>query len=45
MAVLLQDPLALRTTLARSKVLELLAGLFLFCPAYKLFGFNTCPTR
>jgi hypothetical protein len=26
-------------------VVPLLTGLFKFCPAYKLFGFNTCPTK
>jgi len=26
-------------------VVPLLTGLFKFCLAYKLFGFNTCPTK
>jgi hypothetical protein len=26
-------------------VVPLLTGLFKFCPAYKLFGFNTCPPK
>lgn len=26
-------------------VVPLVTGLFRFCPAYKLFGFNTCPGK
>lgn len=26
-------------------LVPLLTGVFKFCPAYKLFGINSCPTR